>query len=663
MGDSDGYQVRVDVRSGRLPAGLRVDLVDPGSSRADGQVGAGRAMQSAVADTAQPAVLTRAQWGADESLRGTGPRYTGTPKAGFVHHTAGTNGYSEADVPRIIRGIYAYHVKGNGWSDIGYNYLVDRFGRLWEGRYGGVTMNVLGAHTGGFNVDSFAVSAIGDYEKAAAPPVMVDSIARLMAWKLATAYRDPNGTTVLTSQGGGTSRYRAGTRVTFNVISGHRDAGNTECPGKNLYAQLPLIRQLTTQYLGTALMDPTPTPASATYGKGGTITTTARVTSDQSWTMQVTDVCRGTVVRTLTGTASPTVPLAAAWDLRDDAGNPVRPGAYTVTLASADATAAARTWTGQVTVNAARTAPPAAAAVALPGRTAFVPVDPIKLYDTHDDGNLPLGPGGRVDLVVPGAGKVPAEGVAAVALSISSSCATADTTVTAWAGGAAKPSSPALNVTGRLHLVGTRGRTARRQRRRERRQQCGDDGALGARRRLLPGGRRAGVPADQDAAAVRLEPRPGRGARPGQPADDHDSGAVRHPGGVDDRRPAQRHGRLAAGNRHPHGAVAGQRRATTPRWPSRTGRSSRPAPSRGCRTARSRSRRTPPRPTSSSTSSAGGHRPTSSAAGSSSPRRPPGCSTPAPARRAQGQGRQGRRRRGQGRRQGQAGPQAASAPS
>jgi hypothetical protein len=445
VGDSDGYQVRVDVRGGRLPAGLRVDLVDPGSSAADAHVGAGRPMQSAQADTGQPEILTRAQWGADESLRGSGPRYTGTPKAGFVHHTAGTNGYSEADVPKIIRGIYAYHVKGNGWSDIGYNYLVDRFGRLWEGRYGGIAKNVLGAHTGGFNVDSFAVSAIGDYEKAAAPPVMVDSIARLLAWRLATAFRDPNGTTVLTSQGGGTSRYRAGTKVTFNVISGHRDAGNTECPGKNLYAQLPLIRQLTTQYLGTALMNPTSTPASATYGKGGTITTTARVTSDQTWTMQVRDVCRDTVVRTLTGTASPTVPLAAAWDLRDDAGAPVRPGAYAVTLASADATAAARTWTGQVTVNAARTAPPAAAAAALPGRTSFVPVDPVKLYDTRDDGNLPLGRG-RVDLVVPGAGKVPAEGVAAVALTLSSSCATADTTVTAWAGGARMPASPALNV-------------------------------------------------------------------------------------------------------------------------------------------------------------------------------------------------------------------------
>ncbi len=448
VGEADGYQVRVDVRRGRLPQGLRVDLVDPGSSPADGAAGARRPMQSAAAETGRPPVITRAQWGADESLRRTGPLYTGTPKAGFVHHTAGANGYSEADVPKILRGIYAYHVKGNGWSDIGYNFLVDRFGRIWEGRYGGMSANVLGAHTGGFNSDSFAVSAIGNYDKAAAPAVMVDSIARVMAWKLSLAFRDPNGTTTLRSQGGGTSKYRAGTPVTFNVISGHRDAGSTSCPGKNLYAQLGTIRALTATYLGTALMDPSPTPAGATYGRGGVITTTARVTSDQSWTLQVSDVCRGTVVRTLTGTASPAVPVSAAWDLRDESGVPVRPGAYAVSLASSDTTAAARTWTGQVTVNAARAAPPAPAAAALPGRTSFVPVDPIKLYDTRDGANLPLGPGGRVDLVAPGVGKVPAEGVAAVALSIASSCATTDTTVTAWAGGSAQPSSPALNVVG-----------------------------------------------------------------------------------------------------------------------------------------------------------------------------------------------------------------------
>ena len=187
-------------------------------------------------------------------------------------------------------------------------------------------------------------------------------------------------------------------------------------------------------------------PASAVYGRGGNITLVAGVTSDQQWSLEVREVCRGTVVRTLSGTASPTVPVSAVWDLRDGAGALVRPGAYTVTLASADATAAARTWVGQVTVQAARTAPPVGAPTALPGRTSFVPVDPIRLYDTRTDGNLPLGPAGRVDLAVPGAGRLPTSGIAAVALSISSSCATAPTTVTAWAAGSAKPSSPSLNV-------------------------------------------------------------------------------------------------------------------------------------------------------------------------------------------------------------------------
>ena len=446
VGDSDGYQVRVDVRRGTLPRGLRVDLVDPGSSAADSAVGGRRPMQAAQAATGQPPILSRAQWGADESIRRSAPKFNATIKAGFVHHTAGTNNYSAADVPKILRGIYAYHVKGNGWSDIGYNYLVDRFGRLWEGRYGGITRAVLGAHTGGFNVDTFAVSAIGNYDKVAAPAVMVDSIARLMAWKLSLSFRDPNATTVLTSQGGGTSKYRAGTKVTFQVVSGHRDAGNTSCPGNNLYAQLPTIRALTTAYLGTALLDPHPSPASAVYGRDGSISIVSRVTSDQQWSLEVRQVCDGAVVRTVTGSASPTVPVQAVWDLRDSAGAPVRPGAYTVTLASADATAAARTWTGQVTVQAARTTPPATAATALPGQSGFVPVDPVKLYDTRADGNLPLGPGGRVDLTVPGVGRLPAAGIGAVALSIASSCATAPTSVTAWAAGSPRPASPALNV-------------------------------------------------------------------------------------------------------------------------------------------------------------------------------------------------------------------------
>jgi hypothetical protein len=446
VGASDGYQVRVDVSAGALPRGLRVDLIDPGSSPADANPGRGRPMQNATAAAGAPAVFTRAQWGADEGLRRSAPRYNATIKAGFVHHTAGSNSYTPAEVPKILRAVYAYHVKGNGWSDVGYNFLVDRFGRLWEGRYGGMDRAVVGAHTGGFNVDTFAVSAIGNFDKVTAPPVMVDSIARVMAWKMALSFRDPSGTTVLTSQGGGTSRYGAGRDVPFRTISAHRDAGSTSCPGRNLYAQMEHIRALTTSYLGTTMFDPALSSHTAVHGTGASITATARVNSDQQWRLEVREMCTGLLVRTLTGVASPATGLAALWDLRNDSGAEVRPGAYDISLVGADVSASTHPWHATATVNAARTTPPAVGAAAPPGRSSFVPVDPVRLHDTRAAGNLPLGPWQRLDLRVPGAGRVPAEGVAAVALNISASCATAGTTVTAWAAGSPRPRSGSLNV-------------------------------------------------------------------------------------------------------------------------------------------------------------------------------------------------------------------------
>lgn len=445
VGTSDGYQVRVDVHDGAPPAGLRVDLVAPGSSPADGSVGAGRPAASAAAAVSAPVINSRAAWGADERLRGSSPQYSSTIKEGFVHHTAGTNKYSASDVPKIIRGIYAYHTKGNGWSDIGYNFLVDRFGRLWEGRYGGVSRPVLGAHTGGFNVDSFAVSAIGNYDKAATPEPMLDSIARLLAWKLSLYYRNPNGTTTLTSQGGGTSKYPAGRKVSFNVISGHRDAGNTECPGTKLYNQLGHLRSLTAGYLGAGLVNPSVSSSSLTYS-GSALTVSARTLRAQDWRLTVSEHWRGDVVRTLTGTAAPGSPVAARWDLHDAGGAAARPGLYDLALQSWDSDGTARTWRGRVTLNAPRTSPPTVAAVPLPGPTGFVPVDPARLFATTSGSRLPLGTGQRVDIAVLGVGGVPATGVGAVALSVTASYPTRSTAVAVWPAGAAKPASALMQV-------------------------------------------------------------------------------------------------------------------------------------------------------------------------------------------------------------------------
>lgn len=255
VGPSDALQVRLDRFGGKLPTGLRAVVIDPGRSAADADVGSPTVLSQAHAAIAWPTIHRRREWGANEKLRTSSPRYNTTIKGGFVHHTAGTNTYSPSDVPKMIRGVYAYHVKGRGWSDVGYNFIVDKFGRIWEGRAGGVERAVLGAHTGGFNRNTFGVSALGNFETAQPSPAMLAAIARIFAWKFAMYGNEPGLDPLahirLLSEGGGTSRYRAGTTADFVRISGHRDAGRTACPGRNLYAQLPTVRALVTTILNT----------------------------------------------------------------------------------------------------------------------------------------------------------------------------------------------------------------------------------------------------------------------------------------------------------------------------------------------------------------------------------------------------------------------------
>ena len=191
---ADAFTVRVTPNDGEIPEGFGALVIDPGTSAADAQVGA-----TAQAATAAPSVdfpypapkiISRAGWGADESLRTADPEcvtpdYDNTIKIGFVHHTASTNNYTATTAFEQLRAIYAYHIQGFGWCDFGYNFLVDKYGRIFEGRWGGVDRPVHGAHTGGFNTDTFAVSALGNYEEVGAPDGMVNSIAQVLGWKLA----------------------------------------------------------------------------------------------------------------------------------------------------------------------------------------------------------------------------------------------------------------------------------------------------------------------------------------------------------------------------------------------------------------------------------------------------------------------------------------------
>jgi len=259
VGESDGVQTRVHSATGRPPADLRLTLVDPGSdpvvlassgsSASSAESGALSVTPAVVTEAStastmtvasrQPRVITRRQWGANPRLRShcDSPRRANTVKMVFVHHTVGSNNYRRSESKAIVRSIYAYHTQGQGWCDIGYNFLVDRFGRAFEGRAGGINTPVRGAHAGDYNVRTVGVSLMGNFEKRRPTRAMRRGVTRLVAWKLGSYYRYPRTRTRI-----------AGSR--FEKISGHRDAMSTACPGRFVYRWLPTLRRRVANRIG-----------------------------------------------------------------------------------------------------------------------------------------------------------------------------------------------------------------------------------------------------------------------------------------------------------------------------------------------------------------------------------------------------------------------------
>jgi hypothetical protein len=192
-------------------------------------------------------IITRSEWGGDSVPPRTDPEY-GDVQAAFVHHTVTTNDYAPEDSAGIVLGIARYHRNSNGWNDIGYNFLVDKYGQVFEGRAGGIEAPVIGAQAQGYNSVSTGVACLGSFSDIAQSEAGMDALARLIGWKLALHGVPVQGTVTVTSAGGADNRYRSGTPVTLNRISGHRDGDSTECPGNVLYGQLADLRARAQRY-------------------------------------------------------------------------------------------------------------------------------------------------------------------------------------------------------------------------------------------------------------------------------------------------------------------------------------------------------------------------------------------------------------------------------
>ena len=301
----------------------------------------------ATAATAAPRIISRAAWGAKESIRRASPDYSDTVKAAFVHHTVQSNRYSPSESAALVRSDYLYHVRTRGWNDIGYNFLVDRYGRVFEGRYGGVTRAVLGAHSGGFNTNSTGVALLGTFTTAPPPARMLAGLERLLAWKLDLTHVDPRGRTVLRSAGGANTRYRAGRQVVVNTIMGHRSTSYTTCPGDPTIARLGAIRRAVARigrpkiyngYASSSLISPE---------RGGYTGIHARFTGVARWRVTVTG-SNGGRIRSYSGTGTS---AKVRWNGRVTGGALAPQGWATITVTAAAGGRSARPTTSRVFVN------------------------------------------------------------------------------------------------------------------------------------------------------------------------------------------------------------------------------------------------------------------------------------------------------------------------
>lgn len=233
VGAADGYEIVLPAGTGQPTVHLEHGAAEVGTAGLETP-----GVTSAFA--LSPGVRSRTSWGARPPTSAPVEASAGLRLA-FVHHSVTTNDYSQADVPGILRGIQDYHMDANGWSDIGYNFAVDRFGGIWEAHSGGIVRSIIGAQAAGFNTSSVGVVMLGDFTSAPPTAAQLSAVAEIIAWRFAVAGVDPTQPVTYTTSTG-SSKFEPGATVTLDPVSGHRDVGLTACPGGLAYDQLATIR-------------------------------------------------------------------------------------------------------------------------------------------------------------------------------------------------------------------------------------------------------------------------------------------------------------------------------------------------------------------------------------------------------------------------------------
>jgi hypothetical protein len=275
----------VQVDSNRRLAGLTVLGISDGAR----ETRTVRKPQAAAAAVSQPAVIPRSGWGADESLRFDRTGAEIFPEAFYptqklvVHHTAGAN--DDPDPAATVRAIYRYHAVTQGWGDIGYNFLVDEQGRVYEGRHSrdypvGTTPSgddaagngVTGAHTSGWNSGSVGIALLGTLTSQDATPAARSALVDLLAWEASKNGLDPTAVSPYVNP-------VSGATVTVPTIAGHRDYAATECPGGTFYATLPALRSAVASRMSGGGPGPAPDTTAPTVPGGLTASAGVRQVS------------------------------------------------------------------------------------------------------------------------------------------------------------------------------------------------------------------------------------------------------------------------------------------------------------------------------------------------------------------------------------------------